>query len=67
MGDIVNLRRARKTKERAAAEKKAAENRNQFGRSKAEREGAKANAELEARRLDSHQRRPTGEPEDLSD
>ncbi len=67
MGDIINLRRARKTKERAAAEKKAAENRSQFGRSKAERESVKANAELDARRLDSHQRRSSGEPEDQSD
>jgi Domain of unknown function (DUF4169) len=67
MGEIVNLRRVRKAKARTDAEQKAAENRSQFGRSKAERESANANAALDARRLDGHERRTSGEPEDRSD
>lgn len=65
MAEIVNLRRARKAKERTDAEHKAAENRIRFGRSKAERKNAEANTALEKRRLDAHERRP--EPEDQSD
>jgi hypothetical protein len=67
MGEIVNLRRARKAKSRADAEQKAAENRTRFGRSKAERESAKANTALDTRRLDAHQRRSSEEPEDRSE
>ncbi|MFM7612472.1 MAG: DUF4169 family protein [Alphaproteobacteria bacterium] len=37
MGEIVNLKRARKMKAREAAEAKAAENRAQYGQTKAER------------------------------
>jgi hypothetical protein len=66
MAEIVNLRRARKAKTRADAAQKAAENRDKFGRSKAERESAEANAALEARRFDAHRRR-ADEPEDKSD
>jgi hypothetical protein len=66
MAEIVNLRRARKAKSRADAEQKAAENRTRFGRSKAERESAKANTVLDTRRLDAHRRR-SDEPEDKSD
>lgn len=36
MGDVVNLNKYRKARERAAAEKKAAQNRVQYGQSKAE-------------------------------
>ena len=56
MGDIVNLRRARKQNEARRAEREAAANRIRFGAPKAERraiekERAKAERELEARRL----------------
>ena len=61
MSEIVNLRRARKAKARVAAADKAAENRLRFGASKAEREHAAANQDLERRRLDAHRR--IGEPD----
>jgi hypothetical protein len=64
MAEIINLRRVRKAKARADAEQKAAENRTQFGRSKAERENAKANTALDEQRLDAHKRRSCDEPED---
>jgi len=43
MAEIVNLRRARKSRDRAQAEKDAEANRHKFGRTKAER--AQKNAE----------------------
>jgi hypothetical protein len=54
--EIVNLRRARKLKERERQQAKAAQNRALFGRSKAEKrligsERALAEASLDARRL----------------
>ena len=56
MGDLVNLRRARKQKSRRRAESEAAANRVRFGTSKEERraistERAKAERDLDARRL----------------
>ena len=56
MGEIVNLRRARKRKERQREEAVADQNRIVFGRSKAERrltqtERATAEANLEAHRI----------------
>ena len=56
MAEIVNLRRARKLKERGRQQAEAAENRALFGRSKAEKhliesERALAEANLDARRL----------------
>lgn len=56
MAEIVNLRRARKAKERGRHEAEAAQNRAVFGRSKAEKrlaesERARAEASLDARRL----------------
>lgn len=54
MGEIVNLRRARKAKERRDAETTASVNRAAFGRSSAEKKGQCAESELEARRLDGH-------------
>jgi hypothetical protein len=54
MGDIVNLRRARKKAERQLTERTAAANRLQHGRSKAERE-LEAKRDVKARRyLDRH-------------
>ena len=56
MAEIINLRRARKRKERAEKEAKAADNRLAFGRSKAERTLSEARKELAERRLDAHKR-----------
>ena len=54
MGDVVNLRRARKKAERELGERKAAANRLLHGRSKSERE-LEANRDAKARRdLDRH-------------
>lgn len=55
-GDIVNLRRARKTRARAGKDAKAAENRARFGRTRAEREREAAEEALAARRLDGIRR-----------
>lgn len=54
MADIINLREARKRLARAAKERKAAENRSRFGRTKAERsrtdaENARARADLDGK------------------
>jgi hypothetical protein len=54
MGDVVNLRRARKARDRAAASEQAVENRVRFGRTKAERDRIAAQEALEASRLDGH-------------
>lgn len=54
--DIVNLRRARKAKQRSNAEREAEANRRAFGRTKAEREVEAARREREARTLAGHRR-----------
>lgn len=54
MGDIVNLRRARKTRARVKDEEKAQENRLRFGLSKAERTLAGNSQSLAERRLEGH-------------
>ncbi len=54
MGDIVNLRQARKAKARAEAEKGAAANRAAFGRTKAEKSLTEAQKEAADRKLDGH-------------
>jgi hypothetical protein len=56
MGEIVNLRRARKTRVRARATEEAAANRAKHGRSATDRAAAKAAFALEERRLDAHKR-----------
>jgi hypothetical protein len=56
MGDIVNLRKARKNRERAEKESRAQENRRAYGRSKAERMLSEAKSRLESTRLDAHKR-----------
>jgi hypothetical protein len=54
MGDIVNLRRARKRAERQLAERTASANRRRYGRSKAQRD-LEAKRDVKARRnLDRH-------------
>jgi hypothetical protein len=56
--EIVNLRKARKAKARAADEARAAENRTRFGRSKAERKASEADRDLTLRKLDGHRLQP---------
>lgn len=54
--DIVNLRRARKAKARADHDRQAAENRIAFGRTRIEKEQAKAEEDRAVRTLDGHRR-----------
>lgn len=67
MGELVNLRRARKDRDRRRREDEAAENRVKFGRSKAEKQTTKAQDALEARRLDGHRLDPSTDPESSPD
>ena len=53
MGDVVNLNRYRKQRQRIEDAKQAVENRVRFGRDKAERAKNKAEQEREARTLDN--------------
>lgn len=59
MNDIVNLRRARKNKARALAEREAAENRIQYGRTKTEKKQTKALNDAAQRKIDGHKRDDT--------
>lgn len=52
MGDVVNLNRFRKTRERAERAKEADANRIRFGRTKAEKERERKEAERTAQTLD---------------
>lgn len=56
MGDVVNLRMARKVKARRQKEDEAAANRARFGRPKAERLKSESEQERSARALDGHRR-----------
>jgi hypothetical protein len=56
MAEIVNLRTARKQREREDREKQADSNRAKFGRSKAEKKRTKLETELADKVLDSHKR-----------
>lgn len=56
MGDVVNLRRARKAKARVAAADQAAANRAAFGRTKAERGAAALEEARRAGTLDGAKR-----------
>ena len=55
MAAVVNLNRVRKAKRQAEAERRAAENRVTFGRSKAKRQKADAERHRRERDLDSKQ------------
>jgi hypothetical protein len=55
MGEVINLRRARKDRDKRVREEKAGANRLAFGRAKTERQLTEAEAKLERARLDSHQ------------
>ncbi|MGO4524382.1 DUF4169 family protein [Microvirga sp. 2MCAF35] len=56
MGEIINLRQARKQKARAEKEVRANENRIAFGRTKAEKNLRQAEQDLAKSRLDQHKR-----------
>jgi hypothetical protein len=58
MGDLVNLRQARKQKQREAHEADAAANRQKFGRTKAEKQKTGAERKLAEKSLDGHKRDP---------
>ena len=52
--EIVNLRKARKARDRSAREAEAAGNRTKFGRTRAEREMTAAREAQDTRRLEGH-------------
>ncbi len=54
MGEIVNLNKARKARDKAAAKRTAEANRLTFGRTRAERDAARTGRDRDARRLDGH-------------
>ena len=56
MADVINLRQARKLKERALREQTAAERRRAFGRTKVEKLAEAAEKERAARLLAGHER-----------
>jgi len=61
MSEIINLREARKARERAAAEAQAERNRAKFGLTKAEKKTRKANDTLAVERHEGHRLKPTDE------
>jgi len=54
MGEIVNLNKARKARDKAAAKRTAEANRLIFGRTRAERDAARTERDRDATRLDGH-------------
>jgi len=56
MAEIVNLRMARKARERARADQQAAENRAKFGRTKTQKLNERAEAERLAREVEGARR-----------
>ena len=54
MGEIVNLNKARKARDKAAAKRTAEANRLTFGRTRAERDAARTERDRDATRLDGH-------------
>lgn len=57
--EIVNLRQARKRKQRADSEKQAEDNRRKFGRSKAEREAARRRRDELEKKVEGHRLSPS--------
>ena len=57
--EIVNLRQARKRKQRADSEKLAEDNRRKFGRSKAEREAARKRRDELEKKVEGHRLSPS--------
>lgn len=64
MGEVVNLRVARKRKARAGREDAAARNRAVHGMSRAERDASKAAKARAEKALDGHRREPGDDPAD---
>ncbi len=62
MGEIVNLRQARKRREREREALAAAENRAAFGVTKAERRKTEAERDKASRTLDAHRIDPPDDP-----
>ena len=62
MGELVNLRRVRKQRDRADASRQAEENRARFGRSKADKQTEAAEIQRRDRVLDGHRRDHTDKP-----
>lgn len=62
MGDLVNLRRARKARDRREKEASAQANRVAFGRLKTERQATQAQQLLETEKLDAHKRERPEDP-----
>jgi len=58
MGDVINLRQARKQRARQDKDAEAARNRTAFGRSKADRQRDQSVTNLAERRLDGHRLTP---------
>ena len=61
--EIVNLKRARRAKQRHEAATRAEQNRAKFGRTKAERQATEAERDLEARRLEAARRQRSSDDE----
>ncbi len=59
MAEVINLRLARKARQRADSARTAEQNRARHGQTKAEREAARRAAEQSARRIDGHKREDT--------
>jgi hypothetical protein len=66
MAELVNLRAARKRKERAEKERKAEENRAHHGRTGAQKKAETTARDRDAAALDGH-RRETAAPQDRED
>ncbi|CDX13087.1 conserved hypothetical protein [Mesorhizobium sp. ORS 3324] len=62
MGEVVNLRQARKQKARIEKERLAGENRAWHGRSKAERERDRLTSDRAEKIMDGHRREKPGDP-----
>lgn len=63
MGELINLNKARKARDKAVAKRDAEANRAAHGRSKAERQAADTARDRDAARLDGHKRddEPSGD------
>ncbi len=64
MGEIVNLRRLRKHRDKRAREETAQANRAAFGRTKAERNLTETEAKLERERHEAHRLEPAPKDEE---
>lgn len=67
MSNVVNLNKFRKARTRAVKDDTAAANRRKHGLTKAEKDKAKLDRDLERKRQDGHQIQGPGDPDDLDD